>query len=294
MTKERFILLGMLCISLVGRLKAQETNTANEKNNGKVGINTTTPARTLTIENSSNNAGKPVLRLVGTPKYSENINSKMDATLGGNAEGTTAYTDYHPLMIDKNGDVYKGEIYNGASTTNGSSTTSSTIGVLTLTLDNTAGDWVAPFDTGINYDDYALSIMSYSYDPKGARLMMNNTGIAYTEISKDPKKTNNGNYEDLVVRTQARILPPTVRLGKQGDNWAIWADYDGMEVRKNGDNTKYGDYNNGRWVFTIMIGKKNLVNFMELNFNMAGGVGRKGNDDTTYKTKLTEVLKKLN
>ena len=43
-----------------------------------------------------------------------------------------------------------------------------------------------------------------------------------------------------------------------------------------------------------MIGKKNLVNFMELNFNMAGGVGRKGNDDTTYKTKLTEVLKKLN
>ena len=289
MTKERFILLGMLCISLVGHLKAQETN-------GKVGINTTTPARALTIQdysydvNNPNNKNKPVLRLIGTPKYSENINSAM----GTNKEKTTVYTDYHPLMIDSNGDVYKGEIYNGASTTNGSSTTSSTIGVLTLTLDNTAGDWVAPFDTGINYDDYALSIMSYSYDPKGARLMMNNTGIAYTEISKDPKKTNNGNYEDLVVRTQARILPPTVRLGKQGDNWAIWADYDGMEVRKNGDNTKYGDYNNGRWVFTIMIGKKNLVNFMELNFNMAGGVGRKGNDDTTYKTKLTEVLKKLN
>lgn len=77
MTKERFILLGMLCISLVGHLKAQGTNVANEKNNGKVGINTTTPARTLTIENSSNNAGKPVLRLVGTPEYSENINSAM-------------------------------------------------------------------------------------------------------------------------------------------------------------------------------------------------------------------------
>ena len=284
MTKERFILLGMLCISLVGHLKAQETNTANEKNNGKVGINTTTPARTLTIENSSNNAGKPVLRLVGTPEYSENINSAM----GTNTKATTAYADYHPLVIDSNGDVYKGEIYNG------SSTASSTIGVLTLTLDNTAGDWVAPFDTGISYDDYALSIMSYSYDPKGARLMMNNTGIAYTQISKDPNKTNKGNYEDLVIKTQARILPPTVRLGKQGDNWAIWADYDGMEVRKNGDNTKYGDSNNGRWVFTIMIGKKNLVNFTELNFNMAGGVSRKGNDDTTYKAKLTEVLKKLN
>ena len=277
MTKERFILLGMLCISLVGHLKAQETN-------GKVGINTTTPARTLTIENSSNNAGKPVLRLVGTPEYSENINSAM----GTNTKATTAYADYHPLVIDSNGDVYKGEIYNG------SSTASSTIGVLTLTLDNTAGDWVAPFDTGISYDDYALSIMSYSYDPKGARLMMNNTGIAYTQISKDPNKTNKGNYEDLVIKTQARILPPTVRLGKQGDNWAIWADYDGMEVRKNGDNTKYGDSNNGRWVFTIMIGKKNLVNFTELNFNMAGGVSRKGNDDTTYKAKLTEVLKKLN
>ena len=290
MTKERFILLGMLCISLVGRLKAQETNTANEKNNGKVGINTTTPARTLTIENSSNNAGKPVLRLVGTPKYSDNINSAM----GTNTKATTACADYQPLVIDSNGDVYKGEIYNGASTTNGSSTASSTIGVLTITLDNTVGDWVAPFDTGISYDDYALSIMSYSYDPKGARLIMNNTGIAYTQISKDPNKTNKGNYEDLVIKTQARILPPTVRLGKQGDNWAIWADYNGMEVRKNGDNTKYGDSNNGRWVFTIMIGKKNLVNFTELNFNMAGGVSRKGNDDTTYKTKLTEVLKKLN
>ena len=283
MTKERFILLGMLCISLVGHLKAQETN-------GKVGINTTTPARTLTIENSSNNAGKPVLRLVGTPEYSENINSAM----GTNTKATTAYADYHPLVIDSNGDVYKGEIYNGASTTNGSSTASSTIGVLTLTLDNTYGDWVALFDTGISYDDYALSIMSYSYDPKGARLMMNNTGIAYTQISKDPNKTNKGNYEDLVIKTQARILPPTVRLGKQGKNWAIWADYDGMDVRKNGDNTNYGDSNNGRWVFTIMIGKRNLVNFMELNFNMAGGVGGRGKDDTTYKTKLTEVLNKLN
>ena len=290
MTKERFILLGMLCISLVGRLKAQETNTANEENNGKVGINTTTPARTLTIQNSSNNAGKPVLRLVGTPEYSENINSAM----GTNTKATTAYADYHPLVIDSNGDVYKGEIYNGASTTNGSSTASSTIGVLTLTLDNTYGDWVALFDTGISYDDYALSIMSYSYDPKGARLMMNNTGIAYTQISKDPNKTNKGNYEDLVIKTQARILPPTVRLGKQGKNWAIWADYDGMDVRKNGDNTNYGDSSNGRWVFTIMIGKKNLVNFMELNFNMAGGVGGRGKDDTTYKAKLTEVLNKLN
>ena len=110
MTKERFILLGMLCISLVGHLKAQETN-------GKVGINTTTPARTLTIENSSNNAGKPVLRLVGTPEYSENINSAM----GTNAKKTTAYTDYHPLMIDSNGDVYKGVPI------------SSTVSVLTLT-----------------------------------------------------------------------------------------------------------------------------------------------------------------
>lgn len=273
MTKERFILLGMLCISLVGRLKAQETNTANEKNNGKVGINTTTPARTLTIENSSNNAGKPVLRLVGTPKYSENINSKMDATLGGNAEGTTAYTDYHPLMIDKNGDVYKGVPI------------SSTVSVLTLKVSNVEGDWISNFDTGINYEKYAMAIMSYSFLPGGV---------------------NGGNYDMLVMETAnpnvidgtntlSRVAPPVVKLQQTGDNWGISADYISMSSKRTPSrgSTGAGDRINGTWIFTLLVGRRDLVNFVELEFNQNGVNWGKGKDNPTYKAKLESVLKKL-
>lgn len=273
MTKERFILLGMLCISLVGRLKAQETNTANEKNNGKVGINTTTPARTLTIENSSNNAGKPVLRLVGTPKYSENINSKMDATLGGNAEGTTAYTDYHPLMIDSNGDVYKGVPI------------SSTVSVLTLKVSNVEGDWISNFDTGINYEKYAIAIMSYSFLPGGV---------------------NGGNYDMLVMETAnpnvidgtntlSRVAPPIVKLQQTGDNWGISADYISMSPKRTPSkgSTDAGSRINGTWIFTLLVGKRDLVNFMELEFNQNGVNWGKGTRNPTYKANLESLLKKL-
>ena len=266
MTKERFILLGMLCISLVGRLKAQGTNTANEKNNGKVGINTTTPARTLTIENSSNNAGKPVLRLVGTPKYSDNINSAM----GTNTEKTTAYTDYNPLMIDSNGDVYKGVPI------------SSTVSVLTLTVHNVGGDWISNFDTGINYDKYAMSIMSYSFRPGGNLDML-------------VMEPDNPNVIDGGTKTLSRIATPVVRLQKTGDNWGIYADYPAMSPKKTPfiGSTEAGNRVNGTWIFTLLVGRRDLVNFMELEFDQNGSDSGVGTNDTTYKTKLTEVLKKL-
>ncbi len=267
MTKERFILLGMLCISLVGRLKAQETNTANEKNNGKVGINTTTPARTLTIENSSNNAGKPALRLVGTPKYSENINSAM----GTNTAATTAYTDYHPLMIDSNGDVYKG------------APISSTVSILTLTVKNVEGDWISNFDTGINYNEYAMAIMSYSFIP--------GDGGSYDMLVME---TANPNVIDG-TNTLSRVAPPIVKLQKIDDNWGVHADYLSMSPKRTPSkgSTDAGSRINGTWIFTLLVGKKDLVNFIELEFNQNGKNSGKGKDDPTYKAKLESVLKKL-
>ena len=263
MTKERFILLGMLCISLVGRLKAQETN-------GKVGINTTTPARTLTIQNSSNNTGKPALRLVGTPMYSENISSAM----GTNTEKTTAYTDYHPLMIDKNGDVYKGVPIS-----------STTVSVLTLKVSNVEGDWISNFDTGINYEKYAMAIMSYSFLPGGV---------------------NGGNYDMLVMETAnpnvidgtntlSRVAPPVVKLQQTGDNWGISADYISMSSKRTPSrgSTGAGDRINGTWIFTLLVGRRDLVNFVELEFNQNGVNWGKGKDNPTYKAKLESVLKKL-
>lgn len=275
MTKERFILLGMLCISLVGRLKAQETNTANEKNNGKVGINTTTPARALTIQDYSydvkkkDNKNKPVLRLIGTPEYSENINSEM----GTNTKGTTAYTDYRPLMIDSIGDVYKGVPI------------SSTVSILTLKVSNVEGDWISNFDTGINYEKYAMAIMSYSFLPGGV---------------------NGGNYDMLVMETAnpnvidgtntlSRVAPPIVKLQQTGDSWGISADYISMSSKRTPSrgSTGAGDRINGTWIFTLLVGRRDLVNFEELEFNQNGVNWGKGKDNPTYKAKLESVLKKL-
>lgn len=267
MTKERFILLGMLCISLVGHLKAQGTNVANEKNNGKVGINTTTPARTLTIENSSNNAGKPVLRLVGTPEYSENINSAM----GTNAKKTTAYTDYHPLMIDSNGDVYKGVPI------------SSTVSVLTLTVHNVDGDWISNFDTGINYDKYAMAIMSYSFQP--------GTGTDSDMLVMDVSNPN-------VIygsSTLSRVAAPVVKLQRTGNNWGVYADYPSMKSTKTppSNRTDTGEKANGTWRFTLLVGRRDLVNFIDLEFDQNGANWGIGTSNDTYRANLESVLKKL-
>ena len=267
MTKERFILLGMLCISLVGHLKAQGTNVANEKNNGKVGINTTTPARTLTIENSSNNAGKPVLRLVGTPEYSENINSAM----GTNAKKTTAYTDYHPLMIDSNGDVYKGVPI------------SSTVSVLTLTVHNVDGDWINNFDTGINYDKYAMAIMSYSFQP--------GTGTDSDMLVMDVSNPN-------VIygsSTLSRVAAPVVKLQRTGNNWGVYADYPSMKSTKTppSNRTDTGEKTNGTWRFTLLVGRRDLVNFIDLEFDQNGANWGIGTSNDTYRANLESVLKKL-
>lgn len=261
-------LLGISFISSISLLNAQTINTTNAqtKTNGKVGINTTTPARTLTIENSSNNAGKPALRLVGTPKYSENINSAM----GTNTAATTAYTDYHPLMIDDNGDVYKGVPI------------SSTVSIITLTVSNVQGDWISNFDTGIDYNKYAMSIMSYSFRPGGDFDML---------VMAD----NNPNVIIDGTKTVSRVATPVVKLQQTGNNWGVYADYPAMSPRRTpyGGSTEAGNTVNGTWIFTLLVGKRDLVNFMELEFDQNGASSGAGTNNPTYRANLESVLKKL-
>lgn len=269
--KKYPILLGMSFISSISLLNAQTINTTNAqtKTNEKVGINTTIPTRTLTIKNSPNNEGKPALRLVGTPKYSENINSKMDADLGGNTAATTAYTDYHPLIIDKNGDVYKGEPI------------SSTVSVLTLTVHNVEGDWINNFDTGVDYNKYAMSIMSYSF----------RSGSDYDMLVMDSANPDviNG------TKTLSRVTTPVVKLQRTGNNWGVYADYPAMSPKRmpSSGSTEAGNTVNGTWIFTFLIGRRDLVNFMELEFDQNGANSGVGTNNPTYRANLESVLKKL-
>ena len=270
--KKKFILSGVVVLSLFGaHAQAQTINEANArtKTAEKVGINTDVPTRALTVQNSANNNGKPALRLIGTPKYNENINSKMDADLGGNTAATTAYTDYHPLMIDDNGDVYKGVPI------------SSTVSILTLTIHNVEGDWIGNFDTGINYNKYAMAIMSYSFRPGGDSDML-------------VMSSSNPNVIDG-TKTLSRIASPVVKLQERNGNWSVYADYPAMSPKRipSSGSTEAGDGVNGTWILTLLVGKRDLVNFMELEFDQNGANWGVGTSNDTYRTNLESVLKKL-
>ena len=272
--KKKFILLGVVVLSLFGtHAKAQTINEANAKTKTaeKVGINTDVPTRALTIQNSANNNGKPVLRLIGTPKYNENINSKMDADLGGNTAATTAYTDYHPLMIDNNGDVYQGVPI------------SSTVSILTLTVHNVDGDWISNFDTGINYNKYAMAIMSYSFRPGQG-----------TDFDMLVMESGNPNVI-YGSSTLSRVATPVVKLQERNGNWGVYADYPSMKPTRTppSNPTEIGEKANGTWIFTLLVGKRDLVNFMELEFNQNGVNWGKGTSNPTYKANLESLLKKL-
>ena len=127
------LLLLLLGGSLLNAQAINETNAA-AKVSGKTGINTKVPTRTLTVENTTANQGKPVLRLVNTPKYSANVNSDMDADLGGNTQNSTSYFDYKPLVMNNVGDVYQ-----GVPMTNNT-------GIVTVTIKNVDEDWISDFD----------------------------------------------------------------------------------------------------------------------------------------------------
>jgi len=248
MLKRTLLFVSLGSGLLIDAQAINETNAAT-KTSGKVGINTDIPTRTLTIKNTAANNGKPVLRLAGTPKHSANVNSAMDADLGGNTTSTVSYDDYRPLIIDKVGDVYQGVPF-----TNNTS-------ILTITINDVKGDWIANFDTGINYNKYAVAIMSASFKlPTSAGnlvMLVGSTGVP---------NVYNG-YNSFT----SRIAPPTVILKQSGANWAIQADYANMDLvaAPQYSNTR-GTEVNGSWVITLLVGRRDGVNFSELEFSQGG------------------------
>lgn len=273
---NRILLLGLLLGGV--SINAQNINEINAagKTKQKVGINTTIPTRTLTIKNATADKGKPVLRLVDAPVYSKNVNSDMDADLGGNTATSTNYTDYRPLVVDKVGDVYQGlPIHN--------------MSILTLTIENVDGDWISSFDTGIDHKKYAVAIMSAFFKlpaKSGNDLVMltGNTGVP---------NAKNGTLDSP---TSARIAPPTVILKKAGNNWAIEADYDNMtpeKFEKNKPERGVSSNVNGSWVISLLVGRRDAINFTELNFNQGGSFIGNGPGNSTYTTQLQNFLQKL-
>ena len=269
---NRILLLGLLLGGAsINAQNINETNAAG-KTKQKVGINTTIPTRTLTIKNSTANDGKPLLRLVDAPIYSKNIRSDMDADLGGNTATTTNYTDYRPLVVDKVGDVYKGlPIHN--------------MSILTLTIDKVNGDYIRKFDTGIDYNKYAVAIMSYSFKmpaPASGGIVMLRGG------SNTPSVAHGGNKYGVTT------APATVLLTQNGSNWGIYADYPNIgSYEFTSGSTAIGNLVDGTWVITLLVGKRDAVNFTEIKFDQNGQPEGIGPNNTTYTTQLDNFLKKL-
>lgn len=268
--KLLFLLLGG------GMLSAQTINETNAagKTAGKTGINTNLPTRTLTIQNPPADQGKPVLRLADLPSYSQNVNSVMDPNLGGNAQSSTNYSDYRPLVIDEIGDVYLGNpIINNT-------------GAITLMLDKPQGDWVLNLDTFINYDKYMVALMDYSFkfpDPKTGHIVMLTAG------SNTPNKNVGGNLYD-------RVVPITMTLDRgPSGNWRLNADYNTMNPEESifGDTTTRSKTANGKWIINLLIAPREKINFTELKFNQGGSNTGAGRSDATYNTNLNAFLNKI-
>ena len=269
---NRILLLGLLLGGVsINAQNINETNAAG-KTGQKVGINTTIPTRTLTIKNSTPNDGKPLLRLVDSPVYSKNVGSAMDADLGGNTATSTNYLDYRPLIVDAVGDVYQGLPINNMS-------------ILTLTISNVKGDWISSFDTGINYNKYAVAIMSATFkmpSPASGGIVMLRGGNNTPSVKHGP--------DNYGVTT----APATVLLKQHGANWAIYADYPNIgSYEFTSGSTAIGKLVNGTWVITLLVGKRDAVNFTELNFNQGGKDDGQGIKDNTYKAGIENFLKKL-
>ena len=272
---NRILLLGLLLGGAsINAQTINETNAAG-KTGQKVGINTTIPTRTLTIKNSTANDGKPLLRLVDAPIYSKNVDSDMDADLGGNTATTTNYTDYRPLVVDKIGDVYQGLPINNMS-------------ILTLTISNVNGDYIRKFDTGIDYKKYAVAIMNAIFkmpDPNSGKIVMMRAGNGVIP------SVDFGGGKYGVTTAPATVLLKKTQLT---NNWEIYADYPNIgSYEFSLGSTSAGNVVNGTWVITLLVGKRDAVNFTELNFNQGGSAEGIGNSNTTYATQLQNFLQKL-
>lgn len=272
---NKILLLGLLLGGVsINAQTINETNAAG-KTKQKVGINTTIPTRTLTIKNAAADKGKPVLRLVDAPVYSKNVNSDMDADLGGNTATSTNYTDYRPLLVDAVGDVYQGLPINNMS-------------ILTLTISNVNGDYIRKFDTGIDYKKYAVAIMNAIFkmpDPSSGKIVMMRAGNGVIP------SVDFGGGKYGVTTAPATVLLKKTQLT---NNWEIYADYPNIgSYEFSLGSTSAGNVVNGTWVITLLVGKRDAVNFTELNFNQGGSAEGIGNSNTTYATQLQNFLQKL-
>ena len=272
---NKILLLGLLLGGVsINAQNINETKAAG-KTGQKVGINTTIPTRTLTIKNSTANDRKPLLRLVDAPIYSQNISSAMDADLGGNTANSTNYTDYRPLVVDKVGDVYQGLPINNMS-------------ILTLTISNVNGDYIRKFDTGIDYKKYAVTIMNAIFkmpDASSGKIVMLRAGNGVI-----PSVDFGGGKYGVTT------APATVLLKKtqHTNNWEIYADYPNIgSYEFSLGSTSAGNVVNGTWVITLLVGKRDAVNFTEIDFNQGGSAEGIGNSNTTYATQLQNFLQKL-
>ena len=272
---NKILLLGLLLGGVsINAQNINETNAAG-KTKQKVGINTTIPTRTLTIKNAAADKGKPVLRLVDAPIYSKNVGSAMDADLGGNTATTTNYTDYRPLVVDKVGDVYQGLPINNMS-------------ILTLTISNVNGDYIRKFDTGIDYKKYAVTIMNAIFkmpDANSGKIVMLRAGNGVIP------SVDFGGGKYGVTTAPATVLLKKTQLT---NNWEIYADYPNIgSYEFSLGSTSAGNVVNGTWVITLLVSKRDAVNFTELNFNQGGSPEGVGNSNTTYATQLQNFLKTL-
>ena len=279
--KLLFLLLGSSMLSA-------QTQTINEsvaatKVSGKTGINTKIPTRTLTIQNTDTNQGKPVLRLVDTPKYSENVGSAMDAALGGNTQSTTKHSDYRHLVVNSVGDVYQ-----GIPMTNNT-------GVINLVVKQVNEDWIETFDTGIDYNKYTVALLSYTLhtpETEPGKMPM----LTSSNNLPNGKSTINGETYDL-----SKTAAPVVYLKNHNGKWAIHADYPNLGLKNftlptaqnpqrdiSGGTKGYGD-----WEFYLLVGKRDYLPSQRIEFNMNKASTKAGTSDANYSAKLNDLLNKL-
>ena len=245
---NKFLLSGFLLGGLFINAQTINETYAKTKKDGKIGINTDIPTRTLTIKNSDDNAGRPPLRLVNTPKYDANVGGAMDADLGGNRQSNNSYFDYRPLVVD-----------------------------------NVSGDYIQEFDTGIDYDKYTVTLMSYAFKLPS---VVGKMTMLVSQVSA-PSKEKGGKY-------YSRVAPPTVKLeGTSGGNWKLSADYDNMNVESFAFNDATGPTEkvNGTWIITLLIAPKEVVNYIEIEQDLRGS--NRGAVSGEASTKLNRLLNQI-
>ena len=160
--------------------------------------------------------------------------------------------------------------------------------ILTLTISNVNGDYIRKFDTGIDYKKYAVAIMNAIFkmpDPNSGKIVMMRAGNGVIP------SVDFGGGKYGVTTAPATVLLKKTQLT---NNWEIYADYPNIgSYEFSLGSTSAGNVVNGTWVITLLVGKRDAVNFTELNFNQGGSAEGIGNSNTTYATQLQDFLQKL-